>query len=126
MLTELKERRLPRTIEEEGVLILTIDSPEALDDESRSYHEAVQRAAAGRSRPRVAVDLARVDVLSSTGVGLLVALRRRVAAEGGRLVLFDVRPEVRSLLQTTALERLFLIAEDRTSALALLHATPSL
>lgn len=107
------------------MLVLTIDSPEALDDESRAYREAVQRAVAAASRPRVAVDLGRVDVLSSTGVGLLVALRRRVAAEGGRLVLFDVRPEVRALLQATTLERLFLIAEDRPAALALLHAAPS-
>jgi anti-sigma B factor antagonist len=126
MLTELKKRRPPRSTEEAGALILTIDSPEALDDESRAYREAVQRVADGRPRPLIAVDLGRVDVLSSTGVGLLIALRRRVTDAGGRLVLFDVRPEVRSILQTTALDRLFLIAEDRASALALLHATPSL
>ncbi len=51
------------------------------------------------------LDLARVDFLTSTALGKLVGLNKRVRAGGGRLVLVNVRDLVREVFAVTCLDR---------------------
>ena len=50
---------------------------------------------------RVVVDLAGVAFLASSGIGVLMAARRALAAEGGSLVLASPRGEVAQILSLT-------------------------
>jgi anti-anti-sigma factor len=52
------------------------------------------------------LDLAAVQFLTSTGLGKLVALHKRVAAAGGRLTLTRVCPQVYEVFEVTRLTQL--------------------
>lgn len=109
--------------DDEGLLVLDLDTPKDFvpppDDRGKSLYDAVRASA----RPRVAVDLGEVDVLSSGDVRVLVNLKRRAEAKRGGVVLLRPRAHVRRLLLATRLSRHFPIADDRPSALALLQST---
>lgn len=111
--------------DEDNVFLVVLESPAVLEESaSRLGRDAIRKALKGRSAPKVAIDLGRVDLLSSAGLGLLVNLKRRVDAQKGSLVLFNVHAEVQRQLRQTALIRLFSLADDRASALELLQTFP--
>lgn len=59
---------------------------------------------------RVIVDLDHLPVLDNPALRGLITLLRRVRAAGGELVLRVTRPELRSTLSLTALDRVFEVA----------------
>ncbi len=61
------------------------------------------------------VDLGAVDLVDSTGLGLLLAAHRRAGRCGRRLVLRDVPPSLSRLLLLTRLDRI--LAVERTGRL---------
>jgi anti-anti-sigma factor len=60
------------------------------------------------------LDLAGVSFMDSSGLNLLVLLRRRLQAEGGRLAVTGLQPQPARLLQITGAYDLF--AVDTTTA----------
>jgi anti-sigma B factor antagonist len=53
----------------------------------------------------VTLDLANVEYLTSTVLGHLVGLHRRLLTAGGRLTLENLRPEVQEILRVTQLDQ---------------------
>jgi anti-anti-sigma factor len=58
----------------------------------------------------VHLDLSTVSYLDSSGLGMLVLLRKRLARRGAEVTLFDVQPPVRRVLEITGLNRAFQFA----------------
>jgi anti-sigma B factor antagonist len=107
-------------------VVISIDEATALSDfRSNTFRDALYQAVETESPPEVALDLTRVDFLSSSGVAILVGLKRRVETRHGRLVLFGVQPVVQELLRITRLTQFFLFADDEAGALASLRSLPS-
>jgi anti-sigma B factor antagonist len=107
-------------------LIISIDEATALSDfRSNTFRDALYQAGEDGTTPHVALDLTRVDFLSSSGVAILVGLKRRLEAKQGKLVLFGVQPVVQELLRITRLTQFFLFADDEDAALAVLRSLPS-
>jgi anti-anti-sigma factor len=52
----------------------------------------------------VALNLAELDFIDSTGLSVIVAEHKRVEAMGGELIVFSPRPNVRRLLELTGLD----------------------
>ena len=67
---------------------------------------------------RVVVDFTGVDLISSSLLGKLILLLRRVDGGHGRLVLCELSPNVQSVFRTSNLDKRFKIVRDRTAALA--------
>ncbi len=112
--------------ETDGVLIITLDDPLSVNDgQSDLYRQSIYGFIAEHPRPRVAVDLAPIEFLSSSGVALLIGLRRRVVASDGSLALFHVHSYVQDLLCMMKLSSLFQIVPDEVAALALLPPLPT-
>jgi anti-anti-sigma factor len=59
---------------------------------------------------RVMLDLDHLPVLDNPALRGLITLLRRVRAAGGELTLRVTRPELRSILSLTALDRVFEVA----------------
>jgi anti-sigma B factor antagonist len=55
----------------------------------------------------VVLDLSRVSYLDSSGLGMLVLLRKRLARCGVAVTLVDVQPHVRRVFDVTGLDRAF-------------------
>jgi anti-sigma B factor antagonist len=73
-------------------------------------------AALGETARFLFFDFTRVDDLKAGGVGLLVALQKRLRAKGGDLVLVGLRPRQRRFLDTCGFRGFFSSALDLESA----------
>jgi anti-sigma B factor antagonist len=66
-------------------------------------------------RCRLALDLSNVVYLFSDPLGKLLALHKRLNLVGGRLILFNLKPEVEDVFRITLLDSLFDIRPDEQS-----------
>jgi anti-sigma B factor antagonist len=108
------------------VLVVQFESASGLNDFRNSVlRDSLYELVQTRSDPHVAVDLAKVDYLSSSGVAILVGLKRRVESRSGKIVFYHVQPVVRDLLAVMKLDRFFTIADDQPHALASLRPIPT-
>ncbi len=66
----------------------------------------------------VLLDLADVDFIDSSGLGVLVSCLKKFASVNGKLVLCGLQPAVVSMFKLTRMDRVFPIYPDADSALA--------
>jgi anti-sigma B factor antagonist len=66
---------------------------------------------------RLVLDFTGVDLISSSLLGKLILLQRRVDNSGGKLCLCELSTTVQSVFKTSNLDRLFKIVRDRRAAL---------
>jgi anti-anti-sigma factor len=103
-------------------LVISLDNPVALNDfRSNTFREALYDFVQSGVDPRIIVDLAAIDYLSSSGVAILVGLKRRIDLQSGKLVLCRVQPLVCDLLRVMRLNQYFTFANDEEEAVALLR-----
>jgi anti-anti-sigma factor len=115
------------TRDESDALVINFESAAGLNSfNNNALRDSLYELVQSRSEPRVALDLLKVDYLSSSGVAILVGLKRRAETQGGKIVLFNVQPIVSDLLKVMKLDRYFVISEDEHSALASLRPVPTI
>ena len=115
------------TREESDALIISFESAAGLNDfRNNSLRDSLYDLVQSRQEPRVALDLRKIDYLSSSGIGILIGLKRRVETHQGKIVLFHVDPIVCDLLKVMKLDRYFPFADDEHAALALLRPLSTL
>lgn len=109
-------------IETSETLVVRLDNPERFNDfRSDDYRESLFQSVLSKDEPLVALDLSPVDYLSSTGIAILIGLKRRVEAKRGKLVLCRIQPLIHDLLRGMKLHTYFSIVEGEQEALALLR-----
>ena len=67
---------------------------------------------------RLLLNFSSVEFLSSSALGKLITLEKKVKAAGGDLKLSNIRPEIYEVFTITKLNRLFDIRDDEADALA--------
>lgn len=67
-------------------------------------------------RKRLVIDLGSVAFLTSTGMGTMISLKKKVQAGGGSIKLCSLNPDIRSLFSITQVDRLFDIEENADAA----------
>jgi anti-anti-sigma factor len=92
---------------------LRIRAPGLLDAEAARPEKWIWDAAEGRD---YLLDLASVRRIDSTGVALLLHLRKRILAKGRRLVLLTPSPAVRAALKLMGMRDLFHTAANPAEA----------
>ena len=111
--------------EQGGVLIVTLDDPAAVNDGMATHlRQPIYETVLDQATPRIAVDLGQIDYLSSSGVALLIGIKRRVDQVQGQLALFSIHPDVFDLLTSMKLISLFQVAANLAEALKLLPPLP--
>jgi anti-sigma B factor antagonist len=114
------------THDDSDILVVTFDSAAILNDfRNNALRESLYELVQGRNDPKFAVDLQKIDYLSSSGVALLVGLKRRVELRHGKIVLFQVQPVVRDLLAVMKLDRFFVITDNEAHAVDSLRPIPA-
>jgi anti-sigma B factor antagonist len=107
-------------------LVIRIDEAAALNDfRSNAFRDSLYETIQAHEGCRIVLDLAGVDFLSSSGVAILVGMKRRVDTLHGKLVIFGVQPDVRDLLKITRLIQYFTFADDEAAALSMLRPLPT-
>jgi anti-sigma B factor antagonist len=69
-------------------------------------------------RKNLLLNFTNVEFLSSAALGKLITLDKKVKANGGRLKLSNIRPEIYEVFAITKLNKLFDIKDDEADALA--------
>lgn len=111
------------TRDEAGILVIELtDATDLNDFRTNAFRDALYSTVEHRNGALVALDLAATDYLSSSGVAILVGLKRRVDAQGGKLVLTRVHPSVEHLLSVMKLTQYFTFAPDVSQALTTLRS----
>ena len=70
------------------------------------------------NRMKLAVDMSQVEYLTSSVLGKLITLHRKLHRLQGRLALFGLTEGVAGILRTSKLLTYFTVAEDKDSAVA--------
>ena len=111
------------TSESAGVLIVAFeDKEESGDNRQATLRQTLYLTIESQSDPRFAFDLSGVRYLTSSDIGFLITLRRRIAARKGTVILFSVDPYLLDILRTMKLLSLFEFASDQREALTRLAA----
>ena len=69
-------------------------------------------------RRNLLLNFTNVEFLSSAALGKLITLDKKVKANGGRLKLSNIRPEIYEVFAITKLNKLFDIKDDEADAIA--------
>ena len=107
-----------------NAVILELEGKLALGPSVDEFRAAWSEALASGSR-YVVVNLAKVPVIDSSGIGVLVRCHAAVAAKGGKLKIAGACGVVRQALKLTNVDQLLEFHEDEAGALASLGAGPS-
>jgi len=111
-----------RTREEPEGLVIVLDDANGLNDfRSDAFRNALYQTVDALEPPRVAMDLSRVDYLSSSGVAILVGLKRRIDTKEGKCALFGCQPNVLDLLRVMRLDQYLTLVTDESEALSSLR-----
>jgi anti-anti-sigma factor len=109
------------THEVAGVLVITLEEGnETGEDRGSVYRESLYKTVSTREDGRFAIDLGKLEFMSSADFGFMITLRRRIAGRNGKMILFEVDPFIRDTLTSMKLISLFTLADDLTAALTLL------
>ncbi len=69
------------------------------------------------AKPRLLLDFANVDHLSSAALGMLINANNRIREKNGELRLCDIKRQILEVFAITKLDKLFRIYPDRDAAL---------
>ena len=100
-----------------GATLLRVEGVIKLGESARFFAEALERVLE-EERGHVVVDLSRIDMIDSTGIGELVGYLGRFRDRRRELILINPSDRIRKLLEVAHLAELFPIYETVDDAVA--------
>jgi len=76
----------------------------------------------GKGCRRIVLDFAKVEMISSSTLGVLISLKQRLDEMHGRMIIAGLREELMRIFRITRLESRFEFCDSREAALAALGA----
>jgi stage II sporulation protein AA (anti-sigma F factor antagonist) len=100
-----------------SVNVVMLVLPEMMDShEFDRLNDEMLAAIGGAPEGRWVFDLANLNYMGSSSLGLMVNIRQCVKQAGGRLILCNITPPLMKIIRTCCLDRLFTIARTRDDA----------
>jgi anti-sigma B factor antagonist len=100
-----------------GVAVLSLHGDLLGGADAQLFHDTIKQIVAG-GNTKVLVDMGKVYIVNSTGLGILIAALTTVKNAGGMLKLLNVTKRIESLLMVTKLSLIFETFQDEEKALA--------
>jgi anti-sigma B factor antagonist len=104
-------------VETQGVVIIRIEGKMVGGPDATALSEQL-RDHIEKGRLRFLVDMAKVDWMNSSGLGILIGGMSTVRSRGGNLRLVHVNPKPRELFAITKLDKVFEVYDSEESAIA--------
>lgn len=103
--------------EVDEIAVITLEDQQgAGEDRIFAQRESLYAVIRVREDPRFVLDLSGLNFLSSSDIGFLLGLKRRVEARKGRMVITQADPYIIDTLTTMKLHSMFVFAEDFRAA----------
>ena len=101
------------------VTVVPLRRPKILDEANiQELGTELFKLVEQEKRKNLLLNFSNVEFLSSAALGKLITLDKKVKANGGRLKLSNIRPEIYEVFAITKLNKLFDIKDDEADALA--------
>ena len=105
--------------EEKGIRVIEFTNSKILDEANiASIQETLNALIDENENPRLLLDFATVDHLSSAALGALINVNSRIRQKNGQLRLANIKPQIEEVFKITKLDKLFKIKPTRTEAMA--------
>ena len=106
-------------VQEKDIRIVEFTSTKILDEANITEIGATLNAMIDEAgNPKLMLDFANVDHLSSAALGMLINVNNRVKQRNGQLRLTNIKPQIFEVFVITKLNKLFRILPTRPEALA--------
>ena len=103
---------------EAGATIVQLAERKILDEISiTKIGEQINELIAGDEQPKLVVDFANVAHMSSSALGMLITLHKRIREKNGQLRLCCIQPSIYEIFVITRLNEIFQICQSRQEAL---------
>jgi anti-sigma B factor antagonist len=103
---------------QDGVMVVALTDRKILDEINiTQIGEQLTGLIAQGDNPKMAIDFTNVDHMSSSALGMLITLHKRIREKGGRLVLCCIQPAIYEVFVITRLNEIFEIRETRDEAM---------
>ncbi len=107
-----------KTLSQGKVTVVELIDKKILDEASiGQIADQLFALAAASGAPRLVLDFVNVGHMSSSALGMLITLHKRVREKGGRLRLCNIKPSIYEVFVITRLNEVFGICADRAEAL---------
>ncbi len=83
-----------------------------------NIQETLRELIAERDNPKVLIDFATVDHMSSAALGMLINANNSIKQRNGKLRLTNIKPQIYEVFVITKLNKLFHILPSREEAMA--------
>jgi anti-sigma B factor antagonist len=105
--------------EEKGIRVIEFTNSKILDEANIAEIGSTLNVIIDENEsPKLLLDFATVDHLSSAALGMLINVNNRVRQKNGQLRLANIKPQIIEVFVITKLNKLFKILPTRTEALA--------
>ncbi len=117
MSAEPRKRRLE--VEEVGdVTVVNFVDKKILDEQNIAIiGEQLFELVDTENRKKILLNFSNVDYLSSAALGKLITLNKKANTAGGKLILCNIKPEIKEVFEITKLDKFFKIKDDEQSGL---------
>jgi anti-anti-sigma factor len=105
MLMDAHEPRLDISAEGDRTVVRFVDCTSLNEYNADQIGKQLLALGDGPPGRKIALDLGPIEYLTSTVLGHLVALHKRLAVAGGRLTVENARPTVRNIFHITLLDQ---------------------
>ena len=108
------------TVVHEGdVIVAELVDKKILDEIAiTQIQEQLSAVLASATEPKLVMDFSRVAHMSSSALGMLITLHKRIREKGGELRLCGISPSIYEVFVITRLNEIFRIVQTRPQALA--------
>jgi anti-anti-sigma factor len=89
-----------------------------LDSSSAASAEESFTRLLGSGTPHLAIDLSKLDYISSAGLRILLVVAKKVQQAQGKVVLFGLGPSVREVFSISGFDKIFAIQDNAAAAVA--------
>jgi len=104
---------------EDGVTVVTLADRKILDEINiAQIGEQLNALAAQGAGPKIVLNFASVGHMSSSALGMLITLHKRVREKKGELRLCSIQPAIYEIFVITRLNEIFQILPSREEAIA--------
>ncbi|HEX8523093.1 MAG TPA: STAS domain-containing protein [Tepidisphaeraceae bacterium] len=105
--------------QEKNVHVVEFTNSKILDEQNiKEIGDSLSALVEERENPRILIDFANVDHLSSAALGMLINTNNKVKQRNGQLRLANIKPQIFEVFVITKLNKLFKITNTRTEAMA--------
>jgi anti-sigma B factor antagonist len=103
----------------DGVTLVTLADQRILDEMSiAALGKELDSLVTKQKTPKLIIDFAKVTNMSSSALGMLITLHKRIRENNGELRLCNIQPTIEEVFRITRLNEIFQICQSQAEAVA--------